>query len=99
MGRLDGKVALITGSGVGIGACTAKLFAKEGASVMLCARRENTLQQVKQEIEAAGGKAAYVVAHLLTLLFVSFLQQQDILATHMHVFIEIMCTIDTFLCC
>jgi NAD(P)-dependent dehydrogenase (short-subunit alcohol dehydrogenase family) len=66
MGRLDGKVALITGSGVGIGACTAKLFAKEGATVMLCARRENTLQKVKQEIEAAGGKAAYVVADLAT---------------------------------
>ena len=66
MGRLDGKIALITGSGVGIGACTAKLFAKEGASVMLVARRENTLQKVKQEIEAAGGKAAYVVADLAT---------------------------------
>ena len=66
MGRLDGKIALITGAGSGIGEATAKLFAKEGATAVLVARREHTLERVKQEIEAAGGKAAYVVADLAT---------------------------------
>ena len=66
MGRLDGKIALITGAGSGIGEATAKLFSKEGATVVLVARREYTLQRVKQEIEAEGGKAVYVVADLAT---------------------------------
>ena len=66
MGRLDGRIALITGAGSGIGETTAKLFAKEGATVVLVARREHTLQRVKREIQAEGGYAAYVVADLST---------------------------------
>jgi NAD(P)-dependent dehydrogenase (short-subunit alcohol dehydrogenase family) len=66
MGRLNGKIALITGAGSGIGETTAKLFSNEGAIVVLVARREYTLQRVKQEIEAEGGKVIYVVADLST---------------------------------
>ena len=60
MGRLDNKVCLITGGNSGIGECTAKLFAKEGAKVIITARRENELQRVAEEIAAAGGDCIWV---------------------------------------
>ena len=61
---LENKVALITGSGRGIGRAIAKLFAKEGASVFLTARTEAQLAAVAKEIEAAGGKVGYAAADL-----------------------------------
>ncbi len=64
MGRLEGKIAIVTGSSSGIGKTTAEVFAREGATVVLVARREERLKQVEAEIEAAGGKADHVVADL-----------------------------------
>ena len=55
--RLENKVVIITGAGVGIGAATARRMAEEGASVVVAARRLKLLQDVVAQIEAAGGTA------------------------------------------
>lgn len=56
MARLEGKVAVITGGNSGIGATAARLFAAEGAAVVICARRKEPLETVAEEIRTAGGK-------------------------------------------
>ncbi|MCW3054077.1 MAG: short-chain dehydrogenase/reductase [Chthonomonadales bacterium] len=60
--RLAGKVAVITGAGVGIGRATALLFAKEGAAVAVADLNPTTGQETVALIEAAGGKAFFVQA-------------------------------------
>ncbi len=57
MGVFDGKVAIITGAGTGIGKCTALMFADAGASMVLAGRREAPLVEVAEEVEARGAKA------------------------------------------
>ncbi|MBR2949238.1 MAG: SDR family oxidoreductase [Lachnospiraceae bacterium] len=56
MGRLDGKVAIITGGNSGVGAATAELFAKEGAKVVITARRMPQLEEVAAKIRENGGE-------------------------------------------
>jgi NAD(P)-dependent dehydrogenase (short-subunit alcohol dehydrogenase family) len=59
--RLQGKVAIVTGAGSGIGSASAKLFAQEGAKV-LCADVSAQVEETAAEISATGGKAIAVRA-------------------------------------
>jgi len=61
---LKNQVALLTGSGRGIGRAMAVLFAREGASVFLTARTETELAATAAEITQAGGKAAWSTGDL-----------------------------------
>ncbi len=58
--RLENKVALITGGYGGMGRATARLFAKEGAAVVIAGRKEDRGKALEQEINAAGGRSMFV---------------------------------------
>ena len=58
------QVALITGSGRGIGRAMAQLFAREGAAVFLTSRTEKELAKTAAEITEAGGRAKFLVGDL-----------------------------------
>jgi NAD(P)-dependent dehydrogenase (short-subunit alcohol dehydrogenase family) len=60
VGRLDGKIALITGGGTGIGKAAALLFAREGAAVVIAGRRADVGESAASEIRDAGGRALFV---------------------------------------
>ncbi len=62
--RLDGKVAIVTGAGRGIGAATATMFAEAGADVVIGARTEEQLAAVAAEIEGHGRRAEIVAGDL-----------------------------------
>lgn len=64
MGALDGKIALVTGAGSGIGRESAKQLAREGATVVLVGRRMDVLEELAQEIRGEGGQAVARSAHI-----------------------------------
>ena len=64
MDSLKGKSVILTGAGSGIGRVTAKMLGELGANVFVVGRRENLLKESVKEIEAAGGKGAYLSADL-----------------------------------
>ncbi|MEX0309921.1 MAG: SDR family NAD(P)-dependent oxidoreductase, partial [Tateyamaria sp.] len=62
--RLHDKTIIVTGASSGIGEAAARLFAAEGANVILNARREDRLHALAGEIEAAGGTAHSVAGDI-----------------------------------
>lgn len=64
MGKLDGRVAWVTGAGSGIGEAAALALAQEGATLVLSGRRKEPLENAVRKIEAAGGKAVAEPADL-----------------------------------
>jgi 3-oxoacyl-[acyl-carrier protein] reductase len=60
LGRLEGKVAIVTGANSGIGRATARLFALEGAKVVCCDIQETSTPRVDKLIEEDGGQAVFL---------------------------------------
>ncbi|MEM8621356.1 MAG: SDR family NAD(P)-dependent oxidoreductase, partial [Actinomycetota bacterium] len=60
MGSLEGRRAVVTGGGRGIGRAIARRLAAEGAGVVVAARTQSELDEVVAEIQSAGGVAAAV---------------------------------------
>ena len=71
-GLLEGKIALVTGASGGIGRASALVFAREGAKVVVSARRVKESEETVGMVEEAGGEAIFVKAirwesvHILT---------------------------------
>ncbi len=64
MGRLDGKVAAVTGGASGIGEATVRLFVEEGARVAFADRDGARGAEVAKEIQASGGEVLFVETHV-----------------------------------
>lgn len=62
--RLDGKIAVITGGGRGIGESMTRLFANAGAAVAICARTREQIERVAREVRERGGTVLPVAADL-----------------------------------
>jgi NAD(P)-dependent dehydrogenase (short-subunit alcohol dehydrogenase family) len=61
--RLDGRVAIVTGAGQGIGAAIAAAYSRQGAKVMVTGRTESKLEAVTDKIKAEGGEVRWLAAH------------------------------------
>src|SRR5260370_28514604 len=66
MGRLDGKIAAVTGGASGIGEATVRRFVAEGASVAFCDRDGERGRRVAAELETAGAKVGFMHADVGT---------------------------------
>lgn len=76
MGRLNGKITLVTGSSRGIGAAIARLFAQEGAKVAVHGRDATAISAVQAEIERAGGQAMQAAADVTKFTEIEALRRQ-----------------------
>lgn len=65
MKKLDGKVAIVTGSTSGMDRATAVLFAREGAKVVVTGRNEERAKAVVDQIKSKGNEAIYVLLQWL----------------------------------
>lgn len=61
---VNGKVVIITGCSSGVGEATAKLFTKQGAKLIICARRTDMLNDVASQIKSAGGEVTALTADI-----------------------------------
>lgn len=64
MGQLDQKVAIVTGASRGIGKAIAASFAREGAGVVICGRKQDTLNAVAEELKGLPGKVVGKATHV-----------------------------------
>lgn len=62
--ELEGRVALVTGGGSGLGAASAKKLAQAGAQVGVLSRTRDEIEKVAREIESAGGQAVALEADI-----------------------------------
>jgi len=81
---LEGRTALITGASRGIGRAIADLFAQHGAEVILCSRKQESLDEAAAAIRASGGKAHAIAAHMGRQQDIRALLQ-DLAARSLHV--------------
>src|SRR5699024_5853925 len=76
--KLEGKVAVITGAAAGIGKEIAKLYAKEGASVVISDLNEKGALEVVKKIEKENGKAIAVAANVTKQADVAYMIDQAV---------------------